>query len=162
MKITSRRNRRDPTNIKTEKLKKAQNELTNVYLKEQTEYVQNQINKIRNSVEDRQSRMAWQMVNAVRRRKSTAKATLKAAWQEELIHLWKKYFEDLLGKPPNIKHKPITKIIKNQLDIKLAQFIPEEINSVLIKLKIGQQQGLMKYPRSMQNQGIRRNTAPTL
>ena len=30
-------NRRNPTNINAEKLKKVQNELTNVYLKEQTE-----------------------------------------------------------------------------------------------------------------------------
>ena len=46
-------NRRKPTNINAQKLKKAQNELTNIYLKEQTEYIQNQINKIRDSVEDR-------------------------------------------------------------------------------------------------------------
>ena len=31
-----------------QKLKKAQNELNRIYLKEQTEYIQNQINKIRN------------------------------------------------------------------------------------------------------------------
>ena len=43
-----------------QKLKKAQNELTNIYLKEQTEYIQYQIDKIRDWVEDRQSRIAWQ------------------------------------------------------------------------------------------------------
>ena len=53
VKITSLRNRKNPTNINTRKRKKAQNELTNVYLKEQTEYIQNQINKIRDSVENR-------------------------------------------------------------------------------------------------------------
>ena len=31
--------------------------LTNIFLKEQTKYIQNQINKIRDSVEDRQSRI---------------------------------------------------------------------------------------------------------
>ena len=41
------------------------------------------MNKIRDSVEDRQSRIAWQMVNEVSRRKSTAKAKLKATSQEE-------------------------------------------------------------------------------
>ena len=41
------------------------------------EYIQNQINKIRNLVEDRQSKIAWQMVNEVRRRKSTVKTKLK-------------------------------------------------------------------------------------
>ena len=35
------------------------------------------------SVEDRQSRIAWQMVNEVSRRKSTVKAQLKVTSQEE-------------------------------------------------------------------------------
>ena len=81
MKIPSLCNRKNPANINTQKLK-AQNELTNVYLKEQTKYIQNQVNKIRNSVEDRQSKIAWQMVNEVSRRKSTGRAKLKAASQE--------------------------------------------------------------------------------
>ena len=48
-------NRKNPTNTNDLKLKKAQNELANIYLKEQTEYIQNQIDKIRDSVDDRQS-----------------------------------------------------------------------------------------------------------
>ena len=42
-------------NINALKLKKAQNELASIYLKEQTEYIQNQTDKIKDSVEDRQS-----------------------------------------------------------------------------------------------------------
>ena len=83
MKTASKCNRRYPTNINALKLKKAQNELANIYLKEQREYIQNQIDKIRDSVEDRQSRIAWQMVNEVSRRKSTAKVKQKATSQEE-------------------------------------------------------------------------------
>ena len=48
MKAASKCDRNNPTNINALKLKKAQNELANIYLKEQTEYIQNQINKIRN------------------------------------------------------------------------------------------------------------------
>ena len=59
MKTASKCNRKNPTNTNALKLKKAQNELATIYLKEQTEYIQNQINKIRDSVEDRQSRIAW-------------------------------------------------------------------------------------------------------
>ena len=43
----------------------------------------NQINKIRDLVKERQSRIAWQTVNKVSRRKSTTRAKLKAASQEE-------------------------------------------------------------------------------
>ena len=39
-----------------------QNELINTYQKEQIEYIQDQINKIRNVVEVRISRIAWQTV----------------------------------------------------------------------------------------------------
>ena len=71
MKTASKYNRRNPTNINALKLKNAQNELANIYLKEQTEYIQNQIDEIRDLDEDIQSRIAWQTVNKVSRRKST-------------------------------------------------------------------------------------------
>ena len=59
VKTTSKCNKRNPTNINALKLKKSQNELANIYLKEQTECIRNQIDKIRDSVEDRLSRIAW-------------------------------------------------------------------------------------------------------
>ena len=89
VKTASKCNRKNPTNTNALKLEKAQNELANIYLKEQTEYIRNQINKIRDSVEDRQSRIAWQKVNEVSRRKRTVKAKLKATNQQDRIHLWK-------------------------------------------------------------------------
>ena len=70
-----------------------------MYLKELTEYIQNQMDKIRHSVEDRQSRIAWQTINEVSRRKTTVKAKLKAANQQERVKLWKQHFENLLGNP---------------------------------------------------------------
>ena len=79
MKTASKCNRKDPTNTNALKLKKAQNELPSIYQKEQTEYIQNQINKIRDSIKDRQSRIAWQTVNEVSKRKSTVKAKLKTS-----------------------------------------------------------------------------------
>ena len=78
MKKASLLNKRNPTNVNAEKLKKVQREVTDTYQKEQLEYIQGQINKIRNSVEDRQSRIAWQTVNQV----SSRKSTLVAANQE--------------------------------------------------------------------------------
>ena len=57
----------------------------NQQAKEQTEYIQNQIDKISDSVEDRQSRIAWQTMNKVSRRKSTAKAKLKATNQQLIV-----------------------------------------------------------------------------
>ena len=111
VKTASKNYRKKPTNTNSLKLKTAQYQLAGIYIKEQTEYIQNQIDKIRDSVEDRQSRIAWQTINEVSRRKNTAKAKLKAANQQERIKLWKQHFENLLGNPPKITHEPITRII---------------------------------------------------
>ena len=128
------------------KLEKAQYQLAGIYLKEQAEYIQNQIDKIRDSVEDRQSRIAWQTINEVSRRKSTAKAKLKAASQQEKVKLWEQHFKNLLGSPPKITDEPITRIISKQLDIKLGPFTKEELDSVLKKIKNRKAAGLDEIP----------------
>ena len=163
MKTASKCNRKNPTNTNALKLNKAQNELASIYLKEQTEYIQNQIDKIRDSVEDRQSRLAWQTINEVSRRESTAKAKLKATNQRERIKLWKQHFENLLGNPQKVTHGPNITIINKQLDIKLGPFTQEEIDSILRKIKNMKAAGFDEIPpRSMEDQTIRRHTAPTL
>ena len=98
-------------------------------------------------MEVRQSRIAWQTINEMSRRKSTVKAKLKAANQQERIKLWKQHFENLLGNPPTVTHEPITRIISKQLDIKLGPFTQEELDSVLKKLKIGKLQGWTRFPQ---------------
>ena len=47
----------------------------------------------------------------------------------------KQHFENLLGKPPNVTHEPITKIICYQLYIKLRKFTHGKLESVLRKIK---------------------------
>ena len=137
---------KNPTNTNALKLKTAQYQLAGIYIKEHI-YIQNQIDKIRDSVEDRQSRIAWQTINEESRRKNTAKAKLKAANQQERIKLWKQHFENLLGNPPKITQEPITRIISKQLDIKLGPFTQEELDSVLRKIKNRKAAGLDEFPR---------------
>ena len=146
VKTASKNYRKNPTNTNALKLKKAQYQLAGIYIKEQTEYIQNQIDKIRDSVEDIQSMIAWQTINEGSRRKNTAKTKLKAANQQERIKLWKQHFENLLGNPPKITHEPITRIISKQLDIKLGPFTQEELDSVLRKIKNRKAAGLDEIP----------------
>ena len=146
MNTASKCNRKNPANTNALKLKKTQNELANIYLKEQKEYIQNQIDKIRDSVEDRKSRIAWQTVNEMSRRKSTAKAKLKDTSQQERIQLQKQHFENLLGNTPKVTHEPIMRIISKQLDIKLGPFTQEELDSVQRKIKNRKAAGLDKIP----------------
>ena len=97
-------------------------------------------------MEDRQSRIAWQTINEVSRKKSTAKAKRKAANQQERIKLWKQHFENLLGNPLKVMHEPITKIISKQLEIKLGPFTQEELYSVLRKIRNRKAAGLDEIP----------------
>ena len=98
------------------------------------------------SVEDKQSRIAWQTINEESWRKSITKAILKATSQQERIHQWKQHFVNLFGNPPKVIHKPITRIISKQLDIKLGPFIQEELDSVLRKIKNRKAAGLDEIP----------------
>ena len=145
VKTASKSYRKNLTNTNARKLEKAQYQLAGIYLKEQAEYIQNQIDKIRDSVEDRQSRRTWQTINEVSRRKSTAKAKLKATNQQERVKLREQHFENLLGNPPKITDEPITRIISKQLDIKLGPFT-KELDSVLKKIKNRKAAGLDEIP----------------
>ena len=80
------------------------------------------------------------------RRKSTTKAKLEAANQQERIKLWKQHFENLLGNSPKVTHEPITRIVSMQLDIKLGPFTQEELDSVLRKIKNRKAAGLDEIP----------------
>ena len=146
VKTASESYRKNPTIANARKLNKAPKQLAGIYIKEQTEFIQNKIYKIRDSVEDRQSWIAWQTINKVSGRKSTATVKLKAANQQERIKLWKQHFENLLANPPNITQEPITRIISKQLDIKLGPFTQEELDSVLRKIKNRKAAGLDKIP----------------
>ena len=146
MKTVSKSYRKNPTNTNARKLEKAQYQLAGIYLKEKAEYIQIQIDKIGDSVEHRQSRRAWQTINEVSRRKSTAKAKLKAASQQERVKLWKQHFENLLRNPPKITDEPITRNISKKLDIKLGPFTKEELDSVLRRIKNRKAAGLDEIP----------------
>ena len=65
--------------------------------------------------------------------------------------------------PPKITREPTTWIITKRLDIKLGQFTQEELDSLLRKIKNRKATGLDEIPpKSMEDLGIRRHTAPTL
>ena len=62
------------------------------------------------------------------------------------IYIYIYIFENLLGKPPEVTDKLITKIIRNQLDIKLGHFTQEELNLVLRKIKNRKAAGFDEIP----------------
>ena len=58
----------------------------------------------------------------------------------------KRTFQESLWKSPIVTDKPITKIIYNQLDIKLEQFTQEELDVEQTKSKNNKAAGLDEIP----------------
>ena len=55
-------------------------------------------------------------------------------------------FGEFTRKISKVTYEPITKIMSNQLEIKLGQFTQEELNSVLRKIKNRKATGLDEIP----------------
>ena len=59
----------------------------------------------------------------------------------------------MLGNSPKVTDKPLPKIIYDQLNIKLEQFIQEELNIFLTKIKSRKVTGLDEIPPKNGRQG---------
>ena len=62
-------------------------QLIKTYQREQIEYIQDQMNKIRYFVEGRQFRFAWHIINEVSGLKSASRSKLKAASPKERLEV---------------------------------------------------------------------------
>ena len=58
----------------------------------------------------------------------------------------KEHFKNILENSPKITDEPITKIINDQLDVKLGQFKQEEFDVVLSKIKNRKAVGVDEMP----------------
>ena len=74
-------------------------------------YIQGQINEIRNSVENRKSRLSWHTINEVSKRKNTLREKLKAVNQEKRLQKWKEHFKSMQGNLRKITYNPTKKLI---------------------------------------------------
>lgn len=126
-----------------EKFSVVKTALKETYLKVQAEYLQYKINTIKDSATNNKSATAWKTVNEISRRKNTQQSKVKAKSQEEHLHLCKKYFQDLLGKPPIISEKAMTPVISQKLKIRKGAFASEELQDAI---KNGKACGLDNIP----------------
>ena len=62
------------------------------------------------------------------------------------MQIWKEHFKNQLRNPLKVTNKTITKIINNQLDIKLGDFTQEKIDLVRTKSNKRKAAGLDKIP----------------
>ena len=79
-------------------------------------------------------------------RKNTSRSKLKAASQEEKLTSGKNFSR--ICSAPDIIDKTIQNIIKEKLNIKLEQFMEDELDAILKKkFKTVKLQALTKYPQ---------------
>ena len=146
LKTAAENKRKKPTRANTRKYKNAQTKLKTTYEKEQCDYINSKIKEIEEAVDNKQSAIAWKIVNEISGRKKTNKAKLKAKDQNERIRNWEKHFKNIYGKTPQIIEKPTTKIVSKPLDIKTGRFDQKELNKALEKLSNGKASGLDNIP----------------
>ena len=65
-----------------------------------------------------------------------SRAKLKASNQEKRLRKWKEHSKKLLGNPPKTTDEHIQKVINDQLDVKLGDFMQRELDAALKKKKI--------------------------
>ena len=106
----------------------------------------NQIDRIENASENKQSSLAWQTVNEITGRKKSTKAKIKASNQEERLKKWMNHFQNLLGKSPIVSDSTIEKVIEHELEIKTGPFNELELDLVLKKLQNKKADGLDGIP----------------
>ena len=136
-----------PSQQNKQNFSKALKSLKKTYLSEQTKYLQQKIDEIENSVANQKSSNAWKVINEISGRRSTNSAKLKASNQEERVKLWKKHFQDLLGKPPQTDEQTeIVNIAANELKIRKGPFQMDELSIAINSIKSGKACGLDGIP----------------
>jgi hypothetical protein len=131
----------------------ARTTLTEVYNKEQTDYLQSKIDLITNASSNKQSAVAWKTVNEISGRKSSNKSKLKASSQEDRLNLWKQHFQSLLGKPPTVKCSRINTVILEEHNIKKGPFTMDELNQALKRIQSGKACGIDNIPAEVWKHG---------
>ena len=101
--------------------------------------------EIENAHLNNKARLAWDTVNEISGRKNTKKGQIRAESPEERIELWKKHFENLLGKPPVINDCPIEKVFET-LPIETNDFTEIELVKAIQSLKNNKAAGLDGIP----------------
>ena len=140
----------------TQKVENAKNELDKAYTNEQKSYVQEKIRSIETAHANHQSKLAWDTVNEITRRKASKAGQIRANSPEERIKLWKDHFENLLGQPPTIDDQPIIKV-HDPLPISTSDFTMQELTLAIKMSQNNRATGLDEIPAEVWKSGCLNN-----
>lgn len=146
LKEAARERNQNPGEENDRLVKKAKKELRETYEKEQSLYLQTQIDTISNAADNKQAALAWKTINDITGRRKTNCSKIKATNQDERIKKWKTQFEELLGKSPVIRKSQTKKVTHSELNIKKGPFSMLELDEVLDKISNNKACGLDEIP----------------
>ena len=139
----SKKEKNDLTN--TLLVKKAKKDLDHACDKEEKNYVKSKIKEIKDAHINHHSRLVWDTVNEVTRRKGPKRGRIKASSTEERFAIWKDHFQKLLGQSPEIDDQPVPKVF-DTLPIKTGEFTSIELQASIKSFQNNKATGLDNTP----------------
>ena len=123
--------------------------MTSAYDAEQSKYINKKIKDIEIAAANKQSSIAWKIVNEISGRMNSNSAKLKASSNGERIKIWHNHFQELLGsqlnKTDDDDDEEILQI-HNKLNIKIGLFTIQELNNATKSINNGKACGLDEIP----------------
>ena len=126
-------------------VEKAKKDLNHAYDKEQKNYVEGKIKEIKDAHINHHSRLVWDRVNEVTRRKGPKRGRIKTSNTEERFAIWKDHFQKLLEQSPEIDDQPVPKIF-NTFPIKTGEFTAIELQASIKSFQNNKATGFDNIP----------------
>ena len=141
--ISNREYEDNPDNTNQHNNTESRNKLYTAYTHIAVDTLEEKIKQIENADINRKFLLSWELINEITGRKTTQKGMIKGKNQKERLQTWYKHFQDLLGKPPNIKdeNETIIQVIQH-LQIKCGAFEMYEYKLAKYVIKEGKSCGV--------------------
>ena len=126
-------------------MEKAKKDLDHAYDEEQKNYVESKIKEIKDAHINHHSRLVWDTVNEVTRRKGPKRGRIKTSNTDERLAIWKDHFQKLLEQSPEIDDQPVPKVF-DTLPIKTGEFNAIELQASIKSFQNNKATGLDNIP----------------
>ena len=127
-------------------MEKAKKDLNHAYDKEQKNYGKSKIKEIKDAHINHDSRLVWDRVNEVTKRKGPKRDRIKTSNTDERLAIWKDHFQKLLEQSPEIDDQPVLKVF-NTFPIKTGEFTAIERQASIKSFQNNKATGLDSIPK---------------
>ena len=115
--------------------------------------MKNKIKEIKDAHINHHSRLVWDTVNEVTRRKDPEHGGIKARNTDERLAICKDPFQKLFGQSPEIDDQPVPKVF-DTLPIKTGEFTAIELQASIKSFQNNKATGLDNIPKKLGKQAV--------